>query len=298
MRAIETGERLALKNILFLTDFSEPSELALPFAMGVALEYEAKVYVMHVLTPVPLAYASPESAGAVIEGMEEGAQAGMQRLDAQLAGVPHETVLVRGESVWSLVEPALREHDIDLVVLGTHGRTGATKLLFGSVAEEIFRRAMVPVLTIGLSVRRGLHGGGPFRRVLFSTDFTPEAQAAAPYAISMAEENQAKLLLLHVMREPDPNRKKTLQDSVANAMHQLCEIVPPEAELWCRPEPTVRFGNPAERILEVANDLEADLIVLGVRHAAGHLGAATHLERTTAHKVVAHALCPVLTVRG
>ena len=148
-------------------------------------------------------------------------------------------------------------------------------------------------------MRKGVHGGGQFRRVLFSTDFTTEAQAAAPYAISMAQENQAKLLLLHVMPDPDPNKsKKTPQDSVANAMHQLYEIVPLEAELWCRPEPTVRFGNPAERILEAAHELEADLIVLGVRGAARHLRVATHLERTTAHKVVAHAPCPVLTVRG
>lgn len=299
MKAIETGVRLTLKNILLLTDFSEPSELALPFATAIAREYESKVYAMHVLTPVPLAYAAPESAAAAMEGLEEGAQEGMQRVDAQLAGVPHETMLVRAESVWSPVEQVLDESEIDLVILGTHGRTGATKLLLGSVAEEIFRRASVPVLTIGPSVRKGIHSGGQFRRVLFATDFTKEAQAAAPYAISMAEENQARLLLLHVMRDPDLNtRKRTEEDSVANVMHQLYELVPAEAELWCRPEATVRFGNPAARILEAATELEADLIVLGVRDAAGHLGAATHLERTTAHKVVAHALCPVLTVRG
>ena len=290
MRAIEAGVRLTLKNILLLTDFSEPSELAVPFATAIAREYESKVYAMHVLTPVPLAYASPESAAAAIEGFEEGAQAGMQR---------HDVMLVRGESVWPPVEKALGEYEIELVILGTHGRTGTMKLLLGSVAEEIFRRARVPVLTIGPSVKKGLHSGGQFRRVLFATDFKLESQAAAPYAISMAEENQARLLLLHVMRDPDTkSNRRTSQDSVANVMHQLYELVPEEAELWCRPKATVRFGNPAERILEAAVELEADLIVLGVRGASAHLSAATHLERTTAHKVVAHAPCPVLTVRG
>jgi nucleotide-binding universal stress UspA family protein len=299
MRAIERGVRLTLKSILLLTDFSEPSELAVPFAIAIAREYESKVYAMHVLTPVPLSYATPESAAAAIEGLEEGAQAGMQRVDAQLVGVPSEMMLVRGESVWSSVEQALSECEIDLVILGTHGRAGAIKLLLGSVAEEIFRRARVPVLTIGPSVRKGVHSGGQFRRVVFATDFMTEAQAAAPCAISMAQENQARLLLLHVMRDPDlKTSKRTPQDSVANAMHQLYELVPPEAELWCRPQATVRYGNPAERILEAAMEFEADLIVLGVRNAAGHLGAATHLERTTAHKVVARATCPVLTVRG
>lgn len=298
MRTIEVGTRLTLKNILFLTDFSEPSEVAIPYAVAVAREYEAKAYALHVLTPVPLAYANPESAAAAIEGLEEGAQAEMQRLDSQLAGVDHETMIVRGESVWSGVEQVLADHEMDLLVVGTHGRTGALKLLLGSVAEEIFRRASVPVLTIGPSVRKGVHSGGQFHRVMLATDFTREAQTAAPYAISMAEEHQAKLLLLHVMRNPDPKAsERKAQDSVANVMHQLYETVPEAAELWCRPEATVRFGNPADRILEAAEEHGADLIVLGVRDAAGRLGAATHLERTTAHKVVAHAVCPVLTVR-
>ena len=101
------------------------------------------------------------------------------------------------------------------------------------------------------------------------------------------------------MRDPDTKpTEKTAQDSVANVVHQLCELAPQAAELWCRPEPTVRYGNPAERILEVGTEHDADLIVLGVRDAAGRLGAATHLERTTTHKVVAHAASPLLTVRG
>jgi nucleotide-binding universal stress UspA family protein len=298
MKAIATGTRLALKNILFLTDFSEPSEVAIPFAIAIAREYKAKVHVLHVVIPFPLAYGSMESTAAVIDGFEESVLVEMQRVDSQLVGLPHEAIIVRGESVWACVDKILGDRDIDLMILGTHGRTGTMKLLLGSVAEEIFRRASVPVLTIGPSVRKGAHSGGRSHRVLFATDFTQEAQAAAPYAISMAQQNEARLLLLHVMRDPDPKAAgKIAQDSAANVMHQLYEIVPNAAELWCRPEATVRFGNPADRILETAKELNADLIVLGVRDAAGRLGAA-HLGRTTAHKVVAHAACPVLTIRG
>ena len=299
MNGTETSVRLALPKILLLTDFSEPSELAIPFAIAIAREYESKVCALHVLTPIKHSFESPESAAATMEGLEERAQAGMQQVDAELVGIPHETLLIRGESVWPSVDQVLSEYTIDLVILGTHGRTGAIKLLLGSVAEEIFRRASVPVLTIGPAVRKGVHNGGKFRRVLFATDFTAEAQSAAPYAISMAQRNQARLLLLHVMRDPDfKRRSKTPEDTVANAMHQLYELFPPQAELWCRPEAAVRFGNPADRILDAAMEVGADLIVLGVRDAAGHLSAATHLERTTAHKVVAHAPCPVLTIRG
>lgn len=299
MNGTETSVRLALPKILLLTDFSEPSELAIPFAIAIAREYESKVCALHVLTPIQHSFESPQSAAATMEGLEERAQAGMQQVDAELVGIPHETLLIRGESVWPSVDQVLSEYTIDLVILGTHGRTGAIKLLLGSVAEEIFRRASVPVLTIGPAVRKGVHNGGKFRRVLFATDFTAEAQSAAPYAISMAQRNQARLLLLHVMRDPDfKRRSKTPEDTVANAMHQLYELFPPQAELWCRPEAAVRFGNPADRILDAAMEVGADLIVLGVRDAAGHLSAATHLERTTAHKVVAHAPCPVLTIRG
>ena len=227
MRAVEAGARVTLNNILFLTDFSEPSETAIPYAIAIAREYEAKVHALHVLTPVRLSHATPESDAALIDGLEERAQVGMQRLDSQFVGVAHETLIVRGESVWSSVEKILSDREIDLVIVGTHGRTGAIKLLLGSVAEEIFRRASVPVLTIGPSVRTGAHSGGRFHRVLFATDFTPEAGAAAPYAISMAQENQARLLLLHVMRNPDPAAaEKNPQDSVANVMHELYEIVP------------------------------------------------------------------------
>lgn len=298
MERIESGTRLALKNILFLTDFSEPSEVAIPYAVAIAREYEAEIHALHVLTPIPLAYADPLAAGAAVEGMEGSAESEMQRLDSRLAGTPHNVRIVRGVSVWSSVESVLHEEHIDLVILGTHGRTGAMKLLLGSVSEEIFRRSPAPVLTIGPYVRKGAHSGGKFRCVLFATDFSPEGNAAAGFAISMAEENESRLLLLHVMRDPDPKpAEKTPQESVAGAMHQLYELIPESAQFWCRPEPLVRYGSPAERILEVANEQNSDLIILGVRDAAGRLGAATHLERTTAHKIVAHATCPVLTVR-
>lgn len=292
MGIVKAGTRGALKNILYLTDFSEPSEAALLFAAAIARDYEATVYALHVLTPFPIAPATPESTAAMIEKQEEWAQAEMQRLESQLTGLPHETMMERETGIWPSVEGAIKECAIDLVILGTHGRTGAQKLLLGSVAEEVFRRSYVPVLTIGPCARKDVHKGAKFHRVLFATDFTPESLAAAPYAISMAQENQARLILLNVMRE------KVAEESVANAMGQLHELVPTDAELRCRPESVVQYGDPAEQILQTAKEREADLIILGVRNAAGHLGAATHLGRTTAHRVVAHAMCPVLTVRG
>jgi nucleotide-binding universal stress UspA family protein len=299
MSSVETGSRVLLKRLLFLTDFSEPSEAALPFGVEIARSYGAKIQVLHVAVPPAYVYATPEMAASAIEREEESVEAEMQRLESQLLNLPHETTVERGTRVWPAVERAIRDFQIDLIVLGTHGRTGAQKLLMGSVAEEIFRRSPVPVLTIGPEVRRGLHSDARFHRVLCPTDFTPESVAAAPYAVSFAQENEAKLVLLHVIpRNPEEDAARPGELSVADALHGLTEMIPKEAELWCRPEPAVEYGDPARRILEASKERGVDLIVMGVRQAVGRLIAATHLERNTAHKVVAHAICPVLTVRG
>jgi len=297
MTQVKNDARIAINNILYLTDFSQPSEAALPFAVSIAREYGAKVYAFHVLIPAVYTYTTPETAAAVLDAQEDDALANMQRVKAQLGGLAHETVVERHTGVWPALEGAIKEYAIDLIVVGTHGRTGAQKLLMGSVAEEIFRRSHVPVLTIGPFEKRGTHRGAKFRHVLFATDFSEDSLAAAGYALSMAQENEARLTLLHVMKEPEA-MDKTAEDRISSANFRLHEIVPEAAESWCRPDAVVRFGTAADRILEAAKERDVDLIVLGVRGSRGVSGAATHLERATAHKVVAHALCPVLTVRG
>ncbi len=297
MTPVKSSTRIEIRNILYLTDFSQPSEAALPFAAAVAREYGAKIYAFHVLIPAVYTYTTPETAAAALDAQEDDAQANMQRVNAQFAGLPHEAVIERNTGVWPALAAALKDFAIDLIVVGTHGRTGAKRLLMGSVAEEVFRRSHVPVLTIGPSESHGVHRGGRFHHVLFATDFTRESVAAAPYALSLAQENEARLTLLHVMKEPEI-LDKAADDRIASASFRLHEIVPEDAESWCRPDAVVRFGTPADQILKVAKDRDADLIVLGVRGSHGVPGAATHIERVTAHKVVAHALCPVLTIRG
>jgi len=292
------GTRLVLKNLLFLSDFSDASELAIPYAVNLAREYEGRLHALHVVTPVATACADPVTAASVIDAIEEGAQSGMQRLEAQLMGVNHRTILLQGESVWPSIRRVLQEQAIDLLILGTHGRTGSLKMLMGSVAEEVFRKSSVPVLTIGPAVRLGAHNGGRFHNILYSTDFSPEAAAALPYAVSLAEENQARLQLLHVLPQPKSRRRPiSPSESVADVMHRLQALVPGETGLWCRPESIVRFGEPGNRILAAAKEGNSDLIVLGVKSPGSGMRIATHLEGAVAHEVVAHAICPVLTKR-
>jgi nucleotide-binding universal stress UspA family protein len=293
------SERIVLKNILFLTDFSEPSGAALPYAITIAREYGSTVHALHVLIPESYANPYPSLSSLTADAQDERIQADLQRLESSLTGVLHEVNVVRDAAIWPAFERALRDCKADLIVLGTRGRTGAEKMMLGSVAEEIFRRASVPALTIGPFVRRQIHNAARFHCVLLAADFSPESLSAVPYALSLAQESRARLILLHVIRrEPETTTQPGSELSVASALHQLHELLPPDVEIWCRPDAVVEYGEPAARVLRTAKERGVDLIVLGVRDAAGHMAAATHEERTTAHKIVANARCPVLTVRG
>jgi nucleotide-binding universal stress UspA family protein len=298
MKATEVQKRVSLKNILFLTDFSWASESALPFVREVAREYGAKITALHVTIPDALTYMTPDSPAAAIELQQGAALMEMKQVEAQLAGISNHMIVMAGTSVWPVVAPLLQNRETGLVVVGTHGRTGLPKLLLGSTAEEIFRRSPVPVITIGPAACKNDSRGARWQRVLFATDFSAESLAAAPYAISFAEENNAELTLVYVIG-PTGQRKEPSNNTptVAEALHQLFEIVPAEAGLWCRPEAIVEHGDPAIRILALATQRKADLIVLGIR-SRNHVLVTSHLEKSVAHTVVTQAACPVLTVRN
>jgi nucleotide-binding universal stress UspA family protein len=298
METVPVSERIGLKNILFLTDFSEPSSIALPYAAMIARAYGAKVTALYVAVPSAYTYMTPEMSTTLLDAQDDAAKTEMARVEAELAGLPREVIIERNIGVWPVLTDLLPEREIDLIVLGTHGRTGVKKAVFGSTAEEIFRRTTVPVLTIGPSVRRSAHNGGRFQCVLFATDFNSVSNVAASYAISLAQENQSRLVLLHVLPAPKPGKSKLVELSVAEALHRIVDLLPPDAELWCRPETIVEHGEPGDQILAAAERCGADLIVLGVRGLDTLTRLATRVARATAYEVVAHAPCPVLTVRG
>lgn len=301
MKAVAAPLEVKFKNILYLTDFSPPSQAALPYVLELARAFGGKIHALNVSIPPGYVYTTPDLTAVAIAAEEETATAEMKKVGQQLSGLSYETLVERATEVWEPVKEFVADRSIDLIVLGTHGRTGTQRLLLGSVAEEIFRRSPVPVLTIGPCVTCGAQDDAHFRRILFATDFSPEADAAAPYAISLAEKQAGRLILVHVVpRSRGANGADASRAgiSVAEAMHRLYEISPKGANLAAPPELSIEYGDPAERIVEVARQRGADIIVLGIRGATGVPGAATHLERPTAHKVVVNAPCPVLAIRG
>jgi nucleotide-binding universal stress UspA family protein len=297
MLAVEAIPGVAFKKILYPTDFSPAAESALPYAVAVARMFGSRITAVHVRTPDEGALMPPLSFPYQRESTGDSAQEFVASLRPTLAGVDYECLIGEGE-VWDFVEQVIREREIDLAVVGTQGKTGLEKFMLGSVAEIIFRQADCPVLTIGPKVSNGSRGPWKMQNILWATDFTPESLASGPPAFALARQRQARLTLLSVLERPaaedlvDPRRY--IDSTVRMLQHQVPKGVTEECELRYE----VREGMPADEILKAACDLGSDLVVLGVRPAAGRLGIATHLARPTAHRVVCKASCPVLTIRG
>jgi nucleotide-binding universal stress UspA family protein len=297
MRSLERRTRIEIKNVLFPTDFSPAANAAIPYATEIVTRFGAKLHALHVRPP----FVNPMSEPAAWPGLERAAKAELdaqtQALRAAFPGIKPEVMIEEGD-FWRILESVIEKQEIDLMVLGTRGRSGAAKFFLGSRAEEIFREAPCAVLTIGPHAHGKPPRGGEFTEILFATDFSPASAGAAAYAISLSQEFQARLTLLHVIAEDSAGDLVDAADLEGSAGRLLRKLVPAEVELWCEPHFAVEHGPIAEKVLEVAKQRNADLIVLGVHRPSGFPGAATHLPMATAHKVVTHAKCPVLTVRG
>jgi nucleotide-binding universal stress UspA family protein len=294
MQAVQARTRITLKNILFATDFSAASDAAAPIAIQIARRYGAKVYGVHVNRFDDYTAAAPNAWAAMAEAAEKETKAHAQRLNEQLNGVEHEVVIGEG-NIWEVISNLIKQKEIDLIVLGTRGRTGIGKALLGSVAEQILRQASCPVLTVGPHVNPWSEEYAKMREILYATDLATDTPIAAPYAISLAQENQAHLVLLHVIEDPKAGDLVNSPEVVNFKERKLQQLVTQQAGLWCDPIYIVEQGSAAEKILDVAKRRHTDLIVLGARPAKG---LATHLNIGTVHEVVSQATCPVLTVRG
>jgi nucleotide-binding universal stress UspA family protein len=294
MPATQMKQRVTLRNILFATDFSAAANLAMPYAAGLARSFGAKLYTLHVQEPAN--YALPPEIWQTVQFTREKEEQILR--EAVKHDFPEVTAeVLEGEgNVWGAIEAAIKMYRIDLIVVGTRGRTGVEKILLGSQAEEVLRRAACPVLTVGPEAqsREGKHA--QITSILYATNFGAASLAAAPLAVSLAEEYQAKLTLLHVIENRDANVLARAEEFGESSERVLRALVPDEAKFWCAPHFVVEQGVPEEKILEVAYRVGAELIVLGSHKPEGVRGAATHLSIATARKVVAHAECPVLSV--
>ena len=286
------SKRVALENILYATDLSRDSAKALPYALSIAGKYGATMFAAHIIHSLPLQESlQPLTLQAITAQTVREAKDGMAELEPKLKGIPHELMIRKGE-IWHQLSEIINDKGIDLIVAGTHGRTGVSKLLMGSIAEQIFRQAPCPVLTVGPNVAGEPGSIVDIHEILFPTDFSKESLGALPYAISLAQENQSRLYVLHVAASP----LSAFEEAQMNS--RLLTLVPPEARLWCEPKAFAESGDAAQKIMDLAEELGVDLIVLGTKRVPAITGAITYLGMATAYKVASQAICPILTVRG
>ena len=300
---------LSVKNVLFATDFSATSEEALPYATAICRRFRGTLHMVHVLSDASLLMMTGGvdyvSMGTIYEDAHNEAKDKLDRISAHFETILHRNY-VRHGIVWKNLAEIIEQNKIDLIVVGTHGRTGLGKLLLGSVAEGILRHAPCPVLTVGpkVSGRAKLpafrNQGSDLapveldlRQILFATNFAKSAPRMAREAAWLAEEFRARLTLMHVME--DYTRLGSNPEPIEESLQKLRELIPAKVDLQYIPETLLEFGHAAERILKAAEEREADMIVLGAR-AYSEIGS-THLPWSAAHHVIAQAHCPVLTIR-
>ena len=202
---------------------------------------------------------------------------------------------------WRVIIDEATATPADLLVIGTHGRSGFEKLLLGSVTEKVVRRAPCPVLTVG-HVRAHSRKGPLFHRILCAADLTQASQQTLEMALALATENDAQITLLHVMDALSGSnaaalatgvREPVARQLVASARDELRKAVPNDVRTFCEVTDRVETGTPWTEILRVAEQMDAELIVMGA-HATGVAGQL--LFGSTTNHVVRRANCPVLII--
>ena len=209
-----------------------------------------------------------------------------------LQAVQNEPVIKEGQVAPELLK-LVAERNIGLLVIGTRGHHGLDRLLQGSIAEEVFRQAPCPVLIVPPTASE--QSGIPVRTILYPTSFSENSLRAAPYAFSLARRHRARLILLHVSAESSINSQEDLVRLQAADEERLRQLLPTKGGPSREPMVCVDFGAVEKKIVRVAVENDADLIVLGIA-AAG--AAAAHLAEGLTYKVVGAAPCPVLTIRA
>jgi nucleotide-binding universal stress UspA family protein len=274
-------------HILAPTDLSDSSLPALRYARMLADRFSAKLTVLYVDPVVyPVDYLGP--AGPYLNTSSEHETALRKDVEAYvvptLEGRPYDIIVAIGQPIPSILAEA-QDRKADLIVMGTHLRHGWRRALLGSVSEGVLHGAECPVLTVA---RDDAGGTMPYAvtNILCPINFSDVARDSLQYAAGLAEAFRARLTIVHVLES----------DEVANLASDEERVrlwVAPEVRARCSYRELVVRGGPAERVLDCAEDLEADLLVVGAQHK---LFRDATVIGTTTERLIRFASCPVLIV--
>ncbi|OGR11907.1 MAG: universal stress protein UspA [Desulfobacterales bacterium RIFOXYA12_FULL_46_15] len=321
--------RMEPGRIMCAIDFSDFTHMIVSYGKSLAKEYEAKLYLCHIVPA--LMVASHMSSLIDYAGIEKEHIHNARARLAQIAkefGIQCEIMVSVGHPA-DQIEQAVRQNRIDMVIAATNGGPGVVRFLSGSVTNKLVKILSCPLLVLhakedGISL---IEQGIKLNRILVGCDFSPDSRLAFDYALSLAQEFQTQLYLAHVTgpMEPvelmvsnpvmvhgsrfsrwagpdykDPGEKptdETIQkrdEWFKQMMTRLSEMVPEDSRNWCTPVTMVLEGKPYQELIDYSEEINADMIVLGVR---GHSLLEQFLVGSTTDRVISRASCPVLAVR-
>jgi nucleotide-binding universal stress UspA family protein len=280
------------KLILCPTDFSEPATLALYYGKHLADCFGARLAVLYAdpFSPPPyFTSGQVEDLARTIEHFKAAAHGYLARyVREHIASGPMEVEIVVSENQ---TVPAILltadEKKADMIVMGTHGRSGINRLMLGSVTEKVLHETDRPVLTVREKKGAAELSRVSIHQVLCPINYTEVALKALEHAVGISKCFEAELLVLHVIESYSTGIKEEEEHG------RLCAWIPDSIRSRCSLKEVVRRGDAAERIIEVASSAGCDMIVLGAQHKRFR---DTTVLGTTTLRVTRHAPCPVLTV--
>jgi len=295
---------LELKSILVATDLTESADKALQHGIAIARHYHAVLYVAHVVSSIGFTIVGPDAVQLAAETSEREIDGLVTQLtkSGKLLGVDVRPIVLKG-NIDEQIDSLVRGYRLDLIVVGTRGRQGVARLFFGSIAQLISKCCCCPVLTVGP------HAPGPWldnpadsgRPLLFATAFNKASAKAMPYAVSLANDFERQLFVLHVV---PPHRTHLLgkdrsaqDDNESSAIERMNALIPPGAALRGAATFLVESCDPAKGILRAATRVHAVTIIMG-SHRDSFSELAIRVPWSIANRVNREAMCPVLTVRG
>jgi nucleotide-binding universal stress UspA family protein len=293
---------IEITRILCPVDFSEYSRHAVHHAAALARWYEARLTLLYVFENRPVLELPPMT---LADADRQRLLADLRQLSAGVpAGVPVDCVVQEAPAAHAEILAQLTLTRADLLVMGTHGRSGFQQLFLGSITEKVMRTASCPVLVVP---RRAadVPADAPVecRRILCAVDFSESSLDALTWAVNLAEESDARLTVLHVVEglfgadyEVMPATLHDVRATLAaDARRQIHRLIPDQARTVCTIDTEIADGRAHREIVRRAGEGRADLIVMGV---TGHGALDRALFGSTTHHVVRAAPCPVLLVRS
>lgn len=274
--------RLALDNILLITQFPPWTDKAVPYALNLVQEHDADVHIAH---PVSTDFLEKVTPITTLKGHRNSWRDAIFRVNAR-------RMLLDAAELETAVSGMFAHHDYDLLVVGA-GQPRHGHVPLGKLIGPLLEIADCPLLIVGPGIAPNYVPRAEPATILYATDFSRSAVMALSHASSWAQEYQSRMTMLHVVEGLGiwtENERGRIEVPFRQWMR---ESVPDEMPLWCEVDQRVEFGSPGPIVVRAGTELEADLIVIGSRGFDSFSG---HQLGTTAMHVIENATCPVLLV--